>query len=330
MITLQKIKKENLKELYSIIYTGENPEWSKYNAPYFNEYKYLSLETFLLTNHHEFFLSARCRGIFVDNKLVGIVTKYWESFATLWLEVGIVIYDENYWSKGIGEHALKLWIRDCFDTHPEIARLGLTTWSGNIGMIRLAEKLGLTLEGCLRKVRYYNGIYYDSMKYGVLREEFFADNLPGSDCTYTTQSGTFNYRVAAVIINENKILISSHNNENFYYLPGGRVQFGETSIKALERELNEELNLSNFDHTLLWLNQNFFTQDRVKYHELCFYYKVLLDKNSLNFSAVDNDKELHFKWVTLTELEDINLVPEFLKQKLSNLPTNPQEIINHE
>ena len=29
--------------------------------------------------------------IFVNNNLVGIVTKHWESFITRWLEVGIVI-----------------------------------------------------------------------------------------------------------------------------------------------------------------------------------------------------------------------------------------------
>ena len=52
MIELRHIKKENLKELYNIIYTSENPEWSKYNAPYFNEYKFLDFDVFLLTNHH--------------------------------------------------------------------------------------------------------------------------------------------------------------------------------------------------------------------------------------------------------------------------------------
>ena len=85
MIELRHIKKENLKELYNIIYTSENPEWSKYNAPYFNEYKFLDFDVFLLTNHHEFYLSDRCYGIFVDNKLIGIVTRHWECFATRWL-----------------------------------------------------------------------------------------------------------------------------------------------------------------------------------------------------------------------------------------------------
>ena len=39
MITLKKIKEVHLKDLYKIIYSSDNPEWSKYNAPYFNEYK---------------------------------------------------------------------------------------------------------------------------------------------------------------------------------------------------------------------------------------------------------------------------------------------------
>ncbi|MGX7111928.1 GNAT family N-acetyltransferase [Gemella cuniculi] len=170
---LKKITKSNLVDLYNIIYNSQHPEWAKYNAPYFNEYKFLNLDTFLLKNHHEFYLSDKVRGIFLDDKIIGIVTCHWENFATRWLEVGIIIYDDTHWSKGFGEDALRLWIDKCFCNYPEIARLGLTTWSGNIGMMKLSEKLGLILEGRLRKVRYYKGIYYDSLKYGILREEFY-------------------------------------------------------------------------------------------------------------------------------------------------------------
>lgn len=51
--------------------------------------------------------------------------------------------------------------------------MGLTTWSGNPGMMRLSEKLGMSQEARIRKVRYYKGTYYDSIKYGILRDEFF-------------------------------------------------------------------------------------------------------------------------------------------------------------
>lgn len=39
-------------------------------------------------------------------------------------------------------------------------------------MMRAAKKIGMTQEACIRKVRYFEGIYYDSVKYGVLRDEW--------------------------------------------------------------------------------------------------------------------------------------------------------------
>jgi RimJ/RimL family protein N-acetyltransferase len=39
-------------------------------------------------------------------------------------------------------------------------------------MMRCAEKLGMQQEARIRKVRYYQGEYYDSVKYGVLKEEW--------------------------------------------------------------------------------------------------------------------------------------------------------------
>jgi RimJ/RimL family protein N-acetyltransferase len=53
-----------------------------------------------------------------------------------------------------------------------LVHIGLTTWSGNQRMIRFAERLGMKLEGRLRKCRFYNGEYYDSIRMGVLREEW--------------------------------------------------------------------------------------------------------------------------------------------------------------
>jgi len=51
-------------------------------------------------------------------------------------------------------------------------RLDLRTWSGNRGMMRLAEKLGYAQEARFRRARLVTGAYYDGMGYGVLREEW--------------------------------------------------------------------------------------------------------------------------------------------------------------
>lgn len=108
----------------------------------------------------------------ITEELVGEVNWYWKSKETNWMEVGLVIFNEDYWGKGIGTKALSLWITEQFVNHPEIVRLGLTTWSGNIGMIKVAEKLGMQKEAVYRKARIVNGKYYDSVSFGVLRDEW--------------------------------------------------------------------------------------------------------------------------------------------------------------
>jgi RimJ/RimL family protein N-acetyltransferase len=106
------------------------------------------------------------------NRLIGMVTRYWISEETSWLAAGIVIYDPALWSQGYGTEALTLWTSYLFDVLPNLARLDLQTWSGNNGMMRLAEKLGYQLEGRFRKARIVAGEYYDALGYGILREEW--------------------------------------------------------------------------------------------------------------------------------------------------------------
>lgn len=88
------------------------------------------------------------------------------------MEIGIVILNEAYWGRGIGSVALEKWTTEIFHTHKELVRLGLTTWSGNHRMIKLAEKLSFKCEAVYRKARIVRGEYYDSISYGILREEW--------------------------------------------------------------------------------------------------------------------------------------------------------------
>lgn len=107
-----------------------------------------------------------------NSDLIGEVSWYWKSRETNWLELGIVIFDEQYWGKGIGTQAFELWINMVFAQQPNIVRLGISTWSGNAGMIRLAKKLGMQEEARYRKARIVDGKYFDSISFGILREEW--------------------------------------------------------------------------------------------------------------------------------------------------------------
>jgi len=106
------------------------------------------------------------------DELVGEVNWYWKSEETLWMEVGVVIFNEARWGRGLGTVVLERWMDEVFRTFPRLVRLGLTTWSGNTRMMRLAERLGLRKEAVFRKARIVDHEYYDSVSYGILREEW--------------------------------------------------------------------------------------------------------------------------------------------------------------
>lgn len=167
-VKIRSAKSSELDELYHLVTSDE--EWTKFNGPYFL-YSTPTLNEFAKGTFSRLCDGAYMQLITVNDIPVGSVSYYWECEATRWLEVGIIIYSSNFWGKGLAAKALPLWISHLFSTL-EIERVGLTTWSGNPRMMACAEKLGLQQEARLRKVRYYQGHYYDSVKYGVLRSEW--------------------------------------------------------------------------------------------------------------------------------------------------------------
>jgi RimJ/RimL family protein N-acetyltransferase len=178
-VILRAVEPEDLPELFHLIY-GEGdalPEWKNWDAPYFPHPK---------PNYKAYVKGTEKKikegrdnqrmAIVVNETIIGTVTYYWENRDTKWLEAGIGIYRPEYWNGGYGTEALALWVEHLFATL-DIPRVGITTWSGNERMMKAAEKIGMVLEGRLRKCRYYNGEYYDSIRMGVLREEW-EENRP--------------------------------------------------------------------------------------------------------------------------------------------------------
>ena len=168
------MKEQDLQRMWELSFKEENPEWKKWDAPYY-EHKTMTYEAFL-KGSDEIVDQDDCWGIEVNGELIGMVSYYWEHKPSLWLEMGILIYEPKYWSGGYGTIALTLWIEHLFQEMP-LVRVGYTTWSGNARMIQVGAKLGMMMEARIRKVRYWNGTYYDSIRMGILREEWDARRL---------------------------------------------------------------------------------------------------------------------------------------------------------
>lgn len=103
------------------------------------------------------------------------------------------------------------------------------------------------------------------------------------DITFNTEQGRFNYRVCGMIIHEGKILAMHDQRSPYYYLPGGRVQLGETVEEAVLREIREELEIDAKIVRPLWFNQGFFTEDVTgeQFHEICIYFLMDISHTDL-------------------------------------------------
>lgn len=154
------------------------------------------------------------------------------------------------------------------------------------------------------------------------------------DISFKTELGKFNYRVCAVIINDKKLLVMRDNHADYFYLPGGRVQFNETAENAVLRELKEELNIDAKIIRPLYFNQNFFFEDvlKVNYHEIGVYYLIDISKTDIlsrgnSFKGFETTKNQQFEWMSFDDVKKSYLYPLFIKENIDNLP-HTMQIIN--
>ena len=145
--------------------------------------------------------------------------------------------------------------------------------------------------------------------------------------------GTFNFRIGALIIKNDKILLCKCELDNFYFLPGGRVEFFESSKQTLQRELEEELKETCIIKNLIWLVEDLYVFRGKNFHEVSLYYKTELPENSKihdqekTFMAYEAQVKIFFKWFDIKSLLKINIHPDCLKEKIKNLSLFPEHII---
>ncbi len=149
----------------------------------------------------------------------------------------------------------------------------------------------------------------------------------------------FHFRVAGVWLMDGHALLQGDAREDFWALPGGRVEIMEPAEDALRRELREELALEDTHiERLLWITQNFFHYPEWggDQHELGLYFLVRPSAGALarygdlarTYPCAEPDSTLTFRWFPVGDLAGI-IRPSFLVAALRDLPEQPM-LITHE
>jgi len=142
------------------------------------------------------------------------------------------------------------------------------------------------------------------------------------DWLFQTEEGVCNFRCAAVIIRNSKVLLQHDGDE--YALIGGHVQMGETGAEAVEREFEEELGVRIRCGELLWTEECFWEWKGKRNHTLSFYYPAdFCDDGSFEddgcFHPQKDNPRVEVGWVPIEELGSLTVYPEFLKQRIHDL-----------
>ena len=134
----------------------------------------------------------------------------------------------------------------------------------------------------------------------------------------------FNFRVAAILKYNDKVLIQKSDKDSFYSLIGGKVQQREKTVYAIKREIKEETGFCVDEKRckLSRICENFFNYNSIEYHELLFIYFIELNEEDniqkhTNFTCTDKPTT-KMCWINIEELKNIDLRPKEAKKILDN------------
>ena len=115
-----------------------------------------------------------------------------------------------------------------------------------------------------------------------------------------------------VIIRRGKILVCRMKGAPYCFLPGGHVEFGEKTEKALKREMKEETDVSVKKLCFIGTCENIFKEGVSFHHELNLVFSGILQ--ALRISS--KEPHIEFVWKNMRELKKENLLPQKLRSAL--------------
>ena len=118
---------------------------------------------------------------------------------------------------------------------------------------------------------------------------------------------------------EDKVLLSKNydpTKQEYFLRPiGGTVEFGETSLQAIQREILEEIKAEITEIELVKVYENLFCFDGKAGHEIIFMYQAkFVDSSFYQHAALEayesDGSALEVRWFSQDELKQYAVYPE--------------------
>ena len=145
---------------------------------------------------------------------------------------------------------------------------------------------------------------------------------------------TFMYRVGGIALHGDRILVERNVRHGYCFVPGGRVEYTESAVEALARELREELGEEVEIGRLVLVTDNFFWEDNQPIQEVALYFLLTFPSSSKvpgrggAFEGAEPGSV--FQWIRVDEVEEANLFPPFLRERVRALPQTPEYVVERD
>lgn len=154
--------------------------------------------------------------------------------------------------------------------------------------------------------------------------------------SFDTGTHRFHFRAAAVVVEADHVLLHQIEGQDFWCLPGGRVEAGERAEQTVIREMREEVGTEISVGKMLWSVENFFSHDDRPHHEVGLYFTAAFKPGSpmldltKEHQGVEGSKRLRFVWFPRERLSKLDVRPVFLRELLAVIPLSPAHVVQEQ
>ncbi len=138
------------------------------------------------------------------------------------------------------------------------------------------------------------------------------------------------FRAAAVLIDGGRVLVQRSDKE--FALPAVRVSVGSTAEETLVREFLKATGVLITDTRLIWVDENLWSSRGTDNHTITFYFLASCGEGFPyeKFTSQRNGANLLFEWAELEKVRSMNIYPEFIKEKITDISDGIEHFISRE
>ncbi len=124
----------------------------------------------------------------------------------------------------------------------------------------------------------------------------------------------------AFILVNNKILLCRQLGRDYYFFPGGHVEFGESTKEALAREIKEELGVSIKNSSFIGAVDNIYNKNNQKHQEINLVFSAQIKK----LDVLSKEDHIEFILKDLESFSKEKVLPIVLRDAIVEWLKNKQ------